>query len=97
MDETMDSGRIGSSFDDFLDAEGIREEVEELAIKALIADQLRRAIEAEGLSKTAMARRMRTSRQQLDRLLDPKNPAVTLSTLRRAAKAVGRTLSVELI
>jgi len=96
MDESSGTGRIGSSFDDFLDAEGIREEVEELAIKALIADQLHDAMKAEGLTKVAMARRMRTTRQQLDRLLDPTNPSVTLSTLQRAAKAVGRSLTIQL-
>jgi transcriptional regulator with XRE-family HTH domain len=53
-------------------------------------------MKAEGLTKTAMARRMRTSRQQLDRLLDPSNPSTTLSTLWRAARAVGRSLTVEL-
>jgi hypothetical protein len=96
MDGAAETGRIGSNFDDFLDAEGMREEVEELAIKALIADQLQCAMKAEGLNKAAMARRMNTTRQQLDRLLDPRNPSVTLSTLRRAAKAVGRNLTVEL-
>jgi len=96
MDESPRIGRIGSSFDDFLDTEGIREEVEEQAIKALIAEQLHGAMKAQGLTKIAMARRMHTTRQQLDRLLDPKNPSVTLSTLRRAAKAVGRSLTIEL-
>lgn len=96
MDERVGKGRIGSSFDEFLDAEGTREEVEELAIKALIAEQLHCAMKAEGLTKIAMARRMRTTRQQLDRLLDPRNPSVTLSTLQRAAKAVGRNLTIEL-
>ncbi|HZL00196.1 MAG TPA: hypothetical protein VFC47_09855 [Caulobacteraceae bacterium] len=96
MSETPGTGRIGSSFEDFLDAEGLREEVEELAIKALLAEQLRGAMKAEGLNKAAMARRMRTTRQQLDRLLDPANPSVTLTTLRRAAKAVGRNLVIEL-
>jgi hypothetical protein len=51
----------------------------------------------QGLTKTAMARKMQTDRRQLDRLLDPRNPSVTLSTLRRAASAVGRTLRVELV
>ena len=54
------------------------------------------AMKAQGLTKTAMAALMRTDRRQLDRLLDPNNPSVTLSTLRRAASAVGRKLRVEL-
>lgn len=96
MSATQAKGRIGSSFDDFLDQEGIRAEVEDLALKEIIADQLAAAMREENLTKTAMAERMGTSRRQLDRLLDPANPSVTLSTLRRAASAVGRTLSVEL-
>jgi plasmid maintenance system antidote protein VapI len=89
-------GRIGSSFDKYLAAEGIREEVEDLALKEIIADQLAQAMKKAGITKTAMAARMGTSRRQLDRLLDPHNQSVTLLTLRRAATAVGRTLRVEL-
>lgn len=66
------------------------------AIKQLIAFQLDRAMEKEGLRKTTMAERMKTSRQQLDRLLDPENESVTLQTLQRAAQAVGLRLKVEL-
>lgn len=89
-------GRIGSSFDAFLDEQGIREAVEEQAIKEIIADQIAAAMKERGLTKMAMAERMQTSRQQLDRLLDPANPGVTLATLQRAAKAVGRSLTVSL-
>lgn len=89
-------GKIGSSFDAFLDQKGIREEVEELAIKEIIADQIAVAMKENGLTKVAMAKRMQTTRQQLDRLLDPHNPSVTLLTLQRAAKAVGRSLTVSL-
>ncbi|MBS0277783.1 MAG: XRE family transcriptional regulator [Proteobacteria bacterium] len=89
-------GRIGSSFDDYLSEEGIREEVEDAALKEIIADQLAHAMKKQGITKTAMAERMGTSRRQLDRLLDPRNGSVTLITLRRAAVAVGRTLRVEL-
>jgi hypothetical protein len=89
-------GRIGSSFDDFLAEEGIREEVEDLALKEIIADQIAAAMKKEGITKSRMATRMRTSRRQLDRLLDPTNHSVTLLTLRRAASALGRTLRVEL-
>jgi len=94
----MDSekGRIGASFAAFLDEQGIREEVEGQAVKELIAEQISAAMKAEGLSKVAMARRMHTTRAQLDRLLDPANPSVTLATLQRAAKAVGRNLTIAL-
>ena len=92
----MEKGRIGSSFDAFLDQQGIREETEELAIKEIIADQIAAAMQENGLSKVAMARRMKTTRQQLDRLLDPNNPSVTLLTLQKAARAVGRSLTISL-
>ena len=89
-------GRIGSSFDAFLDEQGMREAVEEQAIKEIIADQIATAMKERGLTKMAMAKRMQTTRQQLDRLLDPTNPGVTLATLQRAARAVGRSLTVSL-
>ena len=84
------------SFDEFLEKDGLLAETEDAAIKEIIADQIKVAMHKQHLSKTAMAARMRTSRRQLDRLLDPKNPSVTLATLRRAATAVGRNLRVEL-
>src|SRR5262245_40750384 len=84
------------SFDEFLARDGILAETEDAAVKEIIADQIKVAMEKNGLSKTEMAARMRTSRRQLDRLLDPDNPSVTLATLRRAASAVGRNLRVEL-
>lgn len=86
----------GSTFESWLDAEGIRHEVTAAAIKAVLADQLRAAMSAEGLTKTALAARMGTSRSQIDRLLDPDNGGVTLETLQRAARVVGRELRLEL-
>jgi DNA-binding phage protein len=86
----------GESFDQFLAKKGLLAETEDAAIKEFIAGQIKVAMDKQGLSKTAMAARMNTSRRQLDRLLDPKNPSVTLATLRRAASAVGRNLRVEL-
>jgi len=82
--------RIGSSFDDFLKEEGIYEEVTARAIKRVIARQLGALMDDEGLTKTQLAKRMKTSLAQLDRLLDPDNESVTLGTLTRAAQAVGR-------
>lgn len=88
---------IGSSFDDFLKEDGIYEEVTARAIKRVIARQLDALMQNEGLTKSELARRMDTSRAQLDRLLDPENESVTLGTLARAAIAVGRQLRFELI
>ena len=84
------------SFDEFLEKDGLLAETEDAAIKEIIADQIKVAMDKKGLSKTEMAARMKTSRRQLDRLLDPANTSVTLATLRRAASAVGRNLRVEL-
>jgi hypothetical protein len=90
-------GRIGSSFDSYLKEDGIYEEVTARAIKRVIARQLDALMENQGLTKSALAKRMKTSRAQLDRLLDPENESVTLGTLTRAAKAVGRKLRMELV
>ena len=84
------------TFDDFLNSQNMLDDAEEVAIKRVLAWQIAEAMKTQGITKTAMAQRMHTDRRQLDRLLDPENPSVTLSTLRRAANAVGRTLRVEL-
>lgn len=84
------------TFDEFLASQGILEVCEDHAIKEIIAEQLVEAMQLQGITKVAMAARMKTSRRQLDRLLDPTSSAVTLDTLRRAAAAVGRTLRIEL-
>jgi antitoxin HicB len=88
---------IGSSLDDFLAEEGLLEEATEHAIKRVLAWQIEREMQARKLTKTAMARRMETSRAQLDRLLDPKNSSVTLHTLQRAAAVLGKRLRLELV
>jgi DNA-binding Xre family transcriptional regulator len=88
---------LGSSFDDFLDEEGIGAEARAHAVKRVVAWQIEAAMQEQGLSKAAMARRLATSRAQLDRLLDPANEKVQLDTLQRAAAAVGRTLRLELV
>ena len=90
-------GRIGSSFDDFLKSDGIYESVTAQAIKRVLARQLGELMKREDITKTELATRMKTSRAQLDRLLDPDNESVTLGTLARAARAVGRNLRVELV
>ena len=91
------AGVSAETFDDFLDSQDMLDTCEERALKEIIADQIKQAMKEQGITKTAMAARMRTDRRQLDRLLDPTNPSVTLSTLRRAASAVGRTLHIELV
>lgn len=92
-------GRVAQdeTFDEFLAGQGLLAETEELAIKEILAHQIKKAMDEKHITKTAMAAHMQTDRRQLDRLLDPKNPSVTLSTLHRAAKAVGRTLRIELV
>lgn len=87
----------GSSFDEFLRAEGTLEEAETVAIKRVIAWQLQQEMQKKRISKKAMANRLRTSRSQLDRLLDPKYSGVTLGTLSRAAIVLGKRLKVQVI
>ncbi|MGL5115582.1 MAG: helix-turn-helix domain-containing protein [Beijerinckiaceae bacterium] len=93
---TTGSASAGSTFESWLDENGIREEVTTSAIKEVIAHQIAVAMKERGLTKTIMAEQMHTSRAQLDRLLDPRNTGVTLETLQRAARAVGRELRLEL-
>jgi antitoxin HicB len=87
---------FGSSLDDWLKDEGIYEEATAHAIKRVLAWQIEQAMKAQGITKVEMARRMHTSRTQLDRLLDPDNDKVQLDTVQRAAAAIGRTLKLEL-
>jgi len=88
---------IGSKFDDFLKEEGTYEEVQSIAIKRVLAWQIEEAMKEKHLAKTKMAERMDTSRSQLDRLLDPNNDSLTLSTLARASKVLGRQVRLELV
>jgi antitoxin HicB len=90
-------GTIGSPFDDFLKGEGTYESTQAVAIKRVLAWQIGHAMEEKHITKAEMARRMETSRSQLDRLLDPDSDSVTLETLARAARAVGRQVRVELV
>ena len=92
----MKQEHIGSSFDEFLDEVGIRAEVQALAVKKLLALRIAALMKKEKLTKHTLARRMRTSRSALDRLLDPTNSSLSLTTLGKAAHALRRTLRVEL-
>jgi antitoxin HicB len=94
---TKKNKHIGSSFESWLDATGIREEVTAAAIKSVIARQLTAEMKKKKLTKRRMAELMRTSRAQLDRLLDPDNGSATIESLQRAAKIVGRELRLELV
>ena len=93
----MKKKNIGSSFDSWLREESIQQDVTAVAIKRVLARQVEAAMSDGGLSKAEMARRMRTSRSQLDRLLDPENDSVTLATLQKAAMAIGREVRLELV
>jgi antitoxin HicB len=84
----------GSTFDSFLEQEGIREEVEAVAIKRVLAWQLSQAMQEQQKTKQEMARQLHTSRSQLDRLLDPQNVSVALDTITRAARALGKRVII---
>lgn len=88
---------IGSSFDSFLDESGIRESVDEAAVKEVIAWQVAQAMKSQGLNKSTMAAAMDTSRAQVNRLLDPQNTGVALHTLYRAAAVLGKRLRIEMV
>jgi antitoxin HicB len=92
----MSKKNMGSSLDDFLKEEGIFEETQAQAIKEVVAWQLAEAMKKQKISKNKMATLLKTSRSQVDRLLDPKND-ITLGSLQRAAGMVGRRVSIELI
>lgn len=83
----------GSAFDDYLHEEGIHAEVTAHALKSVLATELRRTMERDGISKTAMAKRLATSRSELDRLLDPDDARdVRLNTLAKVADALGKRM-----
>jgi antitoxin HicB len=88
--------RSGSRFDDFLEEEGYRNEVESVAIKRVLAWQFEQEMIRQQKTKRAMATELKTSRSQLDRLLDPQNTAVSLDTLTRAAHVLGKRLVLEI-
>ena len=93
----MKHKNIGGSFDNFLEEEGILEEVEEIAIKRIIALQLRNEMTSKNITKKILAEQMETSRSSLDRLLDPENESLTFNTLKKAANVLGKRLIVRLV
>ncbi len=94
---TKKNPHIGSSFESWLDETGLREEVNTAAIKAVIALQLAEEMKRKHITKQRMAELMKTSRAQLDRILDPDNGSATIESLQRAARIVGKELRLELV
>ena len=90
-------GRIGSTFEDFLKEEGTYEETTAIAVKRVLAWQLAQAMKKKQMSKNQMAKAMKTSRSQLDRILDPDNENIQLNTVIKAAQVLGRQLRIELV
>jgi antitoxin HicB len=94
---TGEDKHIGSTFESWLDETGLREEVTAAAVKAVIAHQLAEEMKKQHITKKRMAELMNTSRAQVDRLLDPDNGSATIDSLQRAARIVGRDLSLQLV
>lgn len=92
----MSRKHMGSSIDDFLKEEGIFEEAQVQAVKEVVAWQLADAMKKNKISKNKLATLLKTSRSQVDRILDPKND-ITLGSLQRAAAIVGRRVTIELV
>lgn len=94
---TKPNPHIGSDFDDFMKEAGHYDEAQAIAVKRVLAYQLERDMQKVKLTKAAMARRMGTTRAQLDRLLNPENPSTTLQTLVKAAGAVGKRIKISFV
>ena len=93
----MNKNTIGSDFDDFLAEEGLLEGAEAIALKRVLAFQIKELMKSQNISKTEMARRMQTSRAALERLLDPENRSITLHTMDKAARSLGKRLRLTLM
>ena len=87
---------VGSTLESLVQEDDFYEDINSDAIKSVLAYKLGEAMKAQNLSKSTMAKQMRTSRSQLDRLLDPQNEGVTLHSLKRTAEAVGMRLELQL-
>ena len=96
MTTDAEKGKAGALFEDFLKDQGTYEATTEQAVKRVLAFQLAQTMKEQKITKVEMAKRLETSRSQLDRLLDPQNDGVTLSVLSRAAQIVGRSIRLEL-
>ena len=89
--------RTGTSVASALEADGVLQDAELVALKRVLAWQLEKSMKSQGVTKQALAKRMATSRSQLDRLIDPNAATVQLDTMARAAKALGKRLEVRLV
>lgn len=96
MTPDVETGKAGQLFEDFLKEQGTYEETTERAVKRVLAMQISKVMKEQNITKVEMARKLKTSRSQLDRLLDPENEGVTLGVLSRAANVLGHSLKVEL-
>ena len=96
MSQDIERGKVGASFEDFLKEQGTYEETSERAVKRVLAFQLAEEMKAKGITKVKMAEMLDTSRTQLNRLLDPNMDNVTLTSLAKVAKLMGRTIHLEL-
>lgn len=92
----MNKKHLGSSFDDFLTEEAMLEDATAVAVKRVLAWQIAQAMQAQKLTKTALSKKMHTSRAALNRLLDESDTSLTLTTLASAAAALGKTIKIEL-
>ncbi len=97
MRKHVGNPRRGSSFDSFLQDEGMYDEVNARAAKKVLAWQLAQTLEKKKLTKTELALRMQTSRAAVNRLLDPENPSLNLQTMEKAARALGKKLAIHLV
>ena len=93
----MKNKHIGTDFSDFLKEDGIYEETNDIAIKRVIAYQLEQEMKAQNITKTRMAKMMNTSRAVVNRLLNPDNSSLTLSTLESATHALGKRLNISIV
>jgi antitoxin HicB len=87
----------GSKFEDFLEEEGLLDDVDAIAIKRVIAYELKKTMKKENISKTKLAADLHTSRSALDRLLDPNNTSITLNSLVKAAHLLGKKLQISFL
>lgn len=87
---------VGTSFESFLEEEEMLESCTAVALKRVIAWQISEAMKQRSISKTDLARRMKTSRASVNRLLDPSNPSISLITMEKAAHALGKRLEIQL-
>ena len=93
----LNKDAIGSSFDDFLEDENILADSEAVAIKRVIAYEVKKSMEDEHITKTEMAKRMGTSRSSITRLLDPFNDSITLATIESAVAAIGKRVHIQIV